>query len=254
MVDRKSAEAWAEKLNIEYPDLHHWVDNQTEGDLANDIMGIRQPNEAMSRGTAYHMMLEHGPEGYKHSVKKIVQDRKANVEVGYLETYEIMEWEYRVNEPELGKVWIFSPEAVGPIYALRSQYAAMIHELKAQYTTEVSGYEVVMNLRFDGLYGTVVNEFKTKGRAPEFLEYFDALQWRCYLLAFKELTAVDYTVFELNTNNTKCTPHRFSFARHENHEAVVRGHLSGFIAWLELRPELLAHLEGKAEKSAGYIS
>jgi len=33
LVDRKSAEAWAEKLNIEYPDLHHWVEGQTEGDL-----------------------------------------------------------------------------------------------------------------------------------------------------------------------------------------------------------------------------
>lgn len=211
---------------------------KTGDDLANDIIGIRQPNEAMSRGTAYHAMLEHGPEKFA---------------VPYMKTVDEEGLEYSVPEPEFGKVWTFSPEAVAPIFTIRSQYATMIHELKATYKTEIKGYEVVMNMRYDGLFGTVVNEFKTKARAPEYLEYFDALQWRCYLLAFDELTAVDYTIFELNQSNTKCNVHKFSMFRDDS-LALVQSNLSGFISWLELRPELLAHLEGKAAKSIGYLS
>lgn len=222
---------------------------KTGDDLANDIIGIRQPNEAMSRGTAYHAMLEHGPEKF---LVEEMPDHNLDVEdlrggpSGYKATYQ-------VEEKEFGKVWVFSPEAVTPIFAIRSQYASMIHELKSTYKTEIKGYEVVMNMRYDGLYGTVVNEFKTKARAPEYLEYFDALQWRCYLLAFDELTAVDYTIFELNQGNTKCNVHKFSMFRDDS-LSLVQSNLSGFISWLELRPELLAHLQGKAAKSIDYLS
>lgn len=201
---------------------------KTADDLANDVLGIRHPNEAMSRGTAYHKLLEYGGAPFA-------------VAGGF-----------RVPEPELAREWFFTTEAADPALRLRDQYATMIHELKTIWRTSCQGYEVQMMMRFDGLNGTEVHEFKTKARAPSYLDYFDAMQWRCYLMAFPELTAVNYTVFQLTEKNDRCQLHEFSMTRDDDTEATVHAHLTGFIAWLESRPELIEHLMKKADRPADY--
>lgn len=209
--------------------------NKTAWDLGNDILGVRVPSEAMSRGTAYHRMIEEGPERF---------------EITYMDKTK----SYSVFEKEMTKFHTFASDAVAPIFDVRGKYGSMVHEIKAQHTVEIKGYEVVMNMRFDGLDGTTVHEFKTKGRTPAYLDYFDALQWRCYLLAFPELQQVDYTIFELNPNNTKCTAHKFTMKPEADRGALVNSALLGFINWLEMHPHLLAHLEQKAAQPAEYSS
>ena len=200
---------------------------KTGDDLANDIIGKREPNEAMSRGTAYHRLIEEGGEKFV---------------LGYADS----DSTYMIQEPELGKFWEFTQQAAAPALQIRSAHPNMIHELKATYTLITRGYQVEMRMRLDGVDGTTCHEFKTKSRAPSMMEYYNALQWRCYMLPFPEIQAVKYTIFHLNDLNTTCTPHSFQFVREMENEDVVRGYMNGFLQWLEMRPELLDHLEQKA--------
>jgi hypothetical protein len=210
---------------------------KTGDDLANDIIGKREPNEAMSRGTAYHRLIEEGGE------KFLVQDAIINPFDGG----EIKEdiW-YKVWEPEFGTHWGFKAEAAAPALQIRSTYPNMLHEMKARHTLKLRGFEVEMRMRLDGVDGITVHEFKTKNRAPAMMEYYNALQWRCYLLPFPEIQAVKYTIFHLNDMNTTCTPHTFTFEREDGNEGCVMAYMNGFLQWLEMRPELLDHLEQKA--------
>ena len=199
---------------------------KTGDDLANDIIGKREPNEAMSRGTAYHRLIEEGGNEFLKS------------DIGGVF--------YLVPERELNTVWQFNEQCAIPALQIRSTYPNMIHEMKARHTLKLRGFEVEMRMRLDGVDGITVHEFKTKNRAPSMMDYYTALQWRCYLLPFPEIQAVKYTIFHLNDMNTTCTPHTFTFEREDGNEGCVMAYMNGFLQWLEMRPELLDHLEQKA--------
>jgi hypothetical protein len=194
---------------------------------------ITQPrvdSEAMSRGRAYHLLLEHGPERHETTVVSQRGERKI----------------YSVYEPEMAKNWIFEAEAVAPIFAIRAKYLNAVHEVWAHWETEIQGVQIRMNMRFDAIDGLDYHEFKTTGSQPNYLKYFDSIQWRCYLLPFPEIQAVNYTVFQLSTGNDRCTPHFYRMVREEGNEDTVLALLSSFVAWLETRPECWAVLESKA--------
>jgi hypothetical protein len=199
---------------------------------------ITQPrvdSEAMSRGRAYHLLLEHGPERYAYWTGK-----------DYSKPPEF----YGIVEPEMNKAWEFSPAAVAPIIALREKYKGMVHEVWAHWETEIQGTQIRMNMRFDAIDGLDYHEFKTTGSQPNYLKYFDSIQWRCYLLPFPEIQSVNYTVFQLSSGNDRCTPHFYRMAREEGNEDTVLALLSSFVAWLETRPACWAVLESKALKTA----
>ena len=202
---------------------------KTGDDLANDIIGKREPNEAMSRGTAYHALIEYGGERFIDRLHEPISEAP-----------------YLIAENEFGKVWKFTKECADPALQIRSTYPNMLHEMKAKHTLKLRGVEVEMRMRLDGVDGITVHEFKTKNRAPTMMEYYTALQWRCYLLPFPEIQAVKYTIFHLNDMNTTCTPHTFTFDREDGNEGCVMAYLNGFLHWLEMRPELLDYLEQKA--------
>jgi hypothetical protein len=201
---------------------------------------ITQPrvdSEAMSRGRAYHLLLEHGPERYAF---RPIMMSGSGLDVATEPQV------YRVPEPEMKKVWEFRPAAVAPIIALREKYKGMVHEVWSHWETEIQGVQIRMNMRFDAIDGLDYHEFKTTGSQPNYLKYFDSIQWRCYLLPFPEIQAVNYTVFQLSENNDRCTPHFYRMVRESDNEDTVKTLLSSFLSWLQTRPECWAVLESKA--------
>jgi hypothetical protein len=218
---------------------------KTGDDLANDIIGKREPTEAMSRGTAYHRLIEEGGQKFYKEIPNGKYVSFSDDSGGLLQVPE-KHIEYHVPEIELQKIWTFSEQAAAPALKTRADYPNMLHEMKARHTLKLRGFEVEMRMRLDGVDGITVHEFKTKNRAPAMMEYYNALQWRCYLLPFPEIQAVKYTIFHLNDMNTTCTPHTFTFEREDGNEGCVMAYMNGFLQWLEMRPELLDHLEQKA--------
>lgn len=179
------------------------------------ITGEYKPNEATSRGLAYHRMLEEGTEKFWTGER------------------------YEVHEKELNRTWTFTKEAVHPIVNVRGLYASMVHEVWGHYVAQVNGITVQMNQRYDGLLGYDIHEFKTSGRSKKYSDYYDSLQWRCYMLALPDVERVHYHHFYLNPTNTWCKPEHYTFQRDETVEAFVMEHLGTLVHWLVQRPELI---------------
>ncbi len=209
----------------EYRKVQAGLFDRTGDDLESQILGDFARTEAMSRGSAYHAILEHGAEPYA------VGDS------------------CKVHDPQMGIDWVFSKEAVAPALAVRKELdGRLLHEIWGNYETVVGGYLVSMRLRVDALQpdALLAHEFKTTGSQPSFLGYYDSLQWRCYLLAFPDLQAVKYTVFQLGTKNDWCRVSEYVMHRNEECETLVASALSGFLEWLSHRPAALQRLTDKA--------
>jgi hypothetical protein len=194
------------------------------------LTGPREDSPAMARGRAYHLMLEHGPERFQYAYGD----------------YGNIKFRFRVPDKESGQIFDFEPDAVKPIVDRASKYRAMLHEIKTKAVLEIGGYEVTMNMRLDALNGYAINEFKTTGTAPTHLKYFDALQWRCYLLALPDAQSVRYTVFHLSTNNDRCEVYEYQMHRDSCNLEIVEKWLSHFLSWLEDHPACLDRLMAKA--------
>lgn len=218
--------------------------NKTWAQFEQDIIGPRVANEAMSRGTAYHRLIEEGPEKFNRVIiGNTKKDADGNI-------YPI--FGYEVFEKDLNCTWTFSEDAAAPALAIRSKYPEMLHEVKVQYGFSVRGYEIEMRMKFDGLDFAQLHEFKTASRQKTYTDYFDALQWRCYLLPYPEIDSVNYTVFQLNEKNTTCNVQEFKMIREENNEDKVKLWVNGLLYWLESRPHIMDFLEAKAGK-AGWM-
>lgn len=197
---------------------------KTAEDLSEYILGEFVTNEAVSRGTAYHEMIEHGPGKYTWYDQAKGQHC------------------YAVHEEELDKTWFFSPEAVKPIIELRKKYDGLVYESWNTMWMESQGLRIRVRMRYDGMLGLRAKEFKTTGRKKKSDDYRKTVQWKMYLLASPELQGIDYHVFVLNKNNTKCTPLEFSFEPYPEMKADVQELLDGLVGWLQLNPHLLDKL------------
>jgi len=151
-----------------------------------------------------------------------------------------------VPEPEFGKDWIFGPREIEAIEFLRGTYPDMIHEISDRAMFEIDGVQVVMNLRLDALWYDTLIEFKTKGRAPSYMEYFDSIQWRCYMEAIRDIKTVKYHVAQFNTKNELVALHEYEFGNDGRCRQCVEQLLRGFINWAKTRPNVWAWLEQRA--------
>jgi len=194
-----------------------------DGDqLEQELIGPRVPTEAMSRGTAFHSMIENGTARYFTGTV------------------------YQVLEPELGIEWEWSQKEANEVERLRAKYPGMIHEMKEKVLFQIDGTDVVMNLRLDALYLNTVLEFKTKSSTPSYMEYFNSVQWRCYLVAVPDCSQVRYHVFQFNTKNEVAQTHEFLFLNDGSCEDFINRELRGFINWAKTRPKVWAWLEARA--------
>jgi len=189
--------------------------NKSTEDLVEYIVGEFKPNIHTSRGNAYHMMLEYGPEQYIKGQSVKVQNNQALMypDEGYPEMKQEVFTHYEVYEKELGKTWMFSPEAVKPIYETREELAGGSHEVWDTFWMESNGHQIRIRLKYDMLLGLEAHEFKTTGRAKKWDDYRKTVQWKLYLMSNPELQAINYRVFQLNQKNTTCKMTKFRFAR-----------------------------------------
>lgn len=189
-------------------------------------MGVRVPNEAMSRGTAYHKLIEFGASKYWNQSEGV----------------------YIVPEPEMNINWKFSPNAAKPAIDV---FDKMLIASKEVWTTanfgNVSGFEVLVRMRYDALFGTQVHEFKTKSRKPTYGEYFESMQWKCYLMGLPGLETVVYHIFQLDKNNKNCTYTDFEIPRYNDLELDVLRLCSELISWAKHNPEYMDKLEERAQ-------
>ena len=183
--------------------------NKTAKDLINYMTGDFVVNDAISRGSAYHQLLEFGGESFLADNGNFV-----------------------VYEKELNKNWVFTEEAASPALQLHNEYTNMLHEVWVDYNTTVLGHDVKMRMKVDGLDGLHIHEFKTTSRKPKIFSYRDSLQWRCYLLGLPESESVTYSIFQIGTRNNWTKLTQFNFERDSQSESIVQKHLSGFIDWV----------------------
>lgn len=113
-------------------------------------------------GTAYHALIEDGPEEYWCSDKKcFVYDKDKSVDPVHI----------TVNEAKPG-------------LAYRDKYPGIVHECPAEITIQVGKYEVLIPMKIDGIRGIGLHEVKTKHSALGGVEDYErSIQWKIYLLA-----------------------------------------------------------------------
>lgn len=207
----------------QYLKVERGLYNATEKDLIRYLTEPFVPNEAVSRGKAYHELLEHGPERYERE-------------------NEDGEVEYAIDEPEMGIRWVFSQAAAQPaIDHYRKYNETMLHEVWADYDFQVAHFQVKMRMRLDGVDSTIGHEHKTTKRSPKIETYEPSYQWRANLAAFPELQGVRYNVFQLNTKNTACKKTSFIFWRPPDVESQVQDKALDLLLWIE-RNDLIEHV------------
>lgn len=196
--------------------------------LIQNLSGVRVPNEAMSRGTAWHAMLDEGPDKFWDFGTK----------------------SYRVLEPEMKITWDFKPEAVEPLKVVRESIQWAAREVwHDSFLGVIAGYKVYMKMRYDALMGLEVHEFKTKSRKPTYQEYFKSVQWKCYLDGIPELQKVVYHIFQLNTKNDKCDYTRLDFNREDFDRMEINRLATGLVEWISVQEGYIERLERKAQRS-----
>lgn len=185
--------------------------NSTTDKLKKMILSEFVPNEAMSRGTAYHEIIENGPERY----------------------YDDLTNKYRVYEKDLDRTWEFSADAVAPAIQFRNDHPDIVHEVWGKWKTSLYGHEVRFNMRLDGMEGVELHECKTKSRKPKYTDYWASMQWRLYLMAMPEAERINYHVFQLDNSNSRCSYWNCEMLRYEGMVQDIQYYLTGFIQWAE---------------------
>lgn len=199
-----------------------YIDNGDQ--LENELIGPKVKTEAMSRGTAWHLMIEHGTKRYLSGNGFCI-----------------------VSEPEFGKDWIFGQKEIEAVEFLRGIYPDMIHELSDKVVFDIDGVQVVMNLRIDALWFDTLIEFKTKGSTPSYMEYFDSIQWRCYMEAIRDIQVAKYHVAQFNSKGELSTLHEYEFGNDGKCRDYIEQLLRGFIGWAKTRPLVWQWLEQRAK-------
>jgi len=147
----------------------------TQENIITYLRGEQEWKDEMRFVSAYHAMIEFGPEKFFDPVRGV-----------YVYTEDRMPGEIVLTKSELL-----------PAIEYRAKYPGMINEMKAKYWTEVAGYRVLINMRIDGMNGLVVHERKTGKRTNGFDYYQASTQWKCYALA-TECKLIQYDIFKYN--------------------------------------------------------
>lgn len=213
-------------------DYERW--GKTQEDFRQYVLGEYSPNPATSRGTAVHSILE-GKPGYM--VPILIGNHS-------LQAHET----YCVKEEEMGVIWQFTQKAHDTIFDYGKRYAHAAHEIPDTIRIETARANVYMNMRFDCLDGLELHEFKTSSKPKKYADYYDSLQWRCYMMALPDVQKVNYHVFQM----PEAVPgniiagvevYSFSYPREADNDATVLTWLNELTAWVLDDAEMLAKLQ-----------
>lgn len=176
-----------------------------------------EPNEAASRGTAFHAMVEGGPGRYRS-------------EAGGNPIW-------RVYEPEMDMIHYFTEEDAAYAQRIIDEHPGMSSEVKVHAYFELPEWRVYSSMRVDGLWGLRLQELKTTSSkyAVKYEKYRDSLQWRMYLMALPDCHAVDYHIIHWRTSRgfQHTEYQQFTYYREPGMEAKVKEYMQGLIAFCQ---------------------
>jgi hypothetical protein len=195
---------------------------KTQEDFRQYVLGEYSPNPATSRGTAVHSILEGKP--------------GVNTLGGVA-----------VHEKELNTKWVFTPDVFLAVHEYGKRYEHAAHEIPDTIRIELAEATVYMNMRFDCLDGLELHEFKTSSKPKKYADYYDSLQWRCYMMALPDVQKVNYHVFQMpeaipGNIITDVKTYSFTYPREANNDATVLTWLNELTAWVLDDAEMFAKL------------
>jgi len=209
-----------EQYRICYQGLY----NKSDKDVVDYIRDDFVITPIIAEGTAFHQILEDGPEPY----------RIGGLRDGAEPTYQVF-------SPELRQWFYFTSQEVAPLLEYRAQYPDMVYECKTKlWWQNVAGYNIHMSMKIDGLHGLDLHEQKTTQSRykPTTAKYKQSMQWRCYLAALPESSRILYNVFHIKRPKrgpAHCVPYQYIFHRYPGMIEDCRRYLEGLLRFCETR-------------------
>ncbi|HOZ90869.1 MAG TPA: hypothetical protein PKX59_08115 [Bacteroidia bacterium] len=169
----------------------------TTEDFIAEIKGTKEWSRKMNFGSAFHAVIEFGPEKY----------------------YDFDSGKYIVKESDFPEAVVMEQEQIDVAVRFRNNHSRMVSECKHSFELDMGAFIAVFSLKVDSLEGDIVNENKTTDKAVSFEKYYKSIQWKCYILA-TGVQKVVYNVFKYKGNEKKGyevdEPVDFTFFPYEN--------------------------------------
>jgi len=201
-----------ERFRLHVTGAYH--DTITKEKVIESIRGDVPWNPKMEFGTAFHAIIEHGPESF----------------------YNPLTGQYDVKIEGVDEVCTLDPREIIEAVNHRKKYPLMVHEVPAKYYTRVGVLPVRVNMRLDGMNGAECHEHKTTDRPADRTNYEDSIQWRLNLLATGG-KSVQYNVFQYDNPRSgprTITPHSFTFVPYSGMKSEVDKWISRLIEFCEV--------------------
>lgn len=188
--------------------------------LAAYLKGEKLVSSALTKGYAFHKLLEHGTADF------IQAD-------GSLSVYSASK----------NATIFFDDYTRRLVNRFRELHPLMLHEVPCQLNMSVKGYAVTSFMRIDAVnpLPSAIHDFKTSSsyRMPTAETYYDSVQWRMYLMACQDVEDFVYNVFRFNdkpqySETGKSVDYaEFRFWRESDMETIVGEYMSGLIRFCE---------------------
>lgn len=196
-------------------DYEKW--GKTQEDFRQYVLGVYAPNLYASKGTAVHAVIEG------------------------------VETSPNVHEESMQVTWNFAPDAWKTLQTFRERFKDASMEVWNHTTIESTKADVHMNMRYDALDGLVLHDFKTSAKPKHYGDYFNSLQWRCYLLSLPDIHKVMYHAITVPNSDPEKVIDKLSiasmeFLRQPNNDQMVMYSLSHLIDWIMEDEQMYAKL------------
>ena len=198
-------------------------------DIISYLKGEVEWKKEMNYGSAIHAVLEFGHEKY------LQPDGQTCL----------------IKEDEFPEPISIPLATLQPVLDYRLKYPKVIHEVKVRKLIEVSGYQVLLNMRVDGMFGLGIHEHKNpqdKGFTT-YESYEKSSQWKVYLYA-TGANFVQYNIFkwkETKRRGFEIIPETYTYYRFPTMEWEVISLVQHLINFCE-RQGLIHLLESKFDK------
>lgn len=197
----------------------------TQESVITAIKGETEWSNEMNFGSAIHAIIEHGAEKFYNS-----NDSK-----------------YHIKQDDMPGSIVLTAEEIKPIVEYKNKYTLMRHEFRAKHKIMLSNYEVLLTMRIDGIHGLNIHEHKTATRPPDYTNFFQSVQWKCYYLA-TQCSQIIYNVFYWVEKDDKkiITPYQYTFLPYVGIEQDVRLLIISYIEFCE-KHNLMEYTKSKYE-------
>lgn len=195
-------------------------------DIIKYLKGEVEWKAEMNYGSAIHAVLEFGFERY------LQPDGKTCI----------------IKEDDFPESITLTTEQLKPVIDYRARNSRIIHEIPVKKTIYLKGYEILLNMRVDGMRGHAIHEHKNP-KDSSFITYDNyekSAQWKLYLMATEALY-VQYNIFkwkQLKNKPLEITYVPFRYHRYPGLEQDVNYLIEHFLTFCE-QQDLIDLLKSK---------